>query len=332
MTEHMENAGRVLREHAGKKVLLTTHVNPDGDALGSVAALGYIADSLGCDTRVCTVSRVPDYLDWLPLPWPLHHALEELGDWAPDLLVVLDCGDAHRPGPEMEGLLASGRPGLTTLNIDHHQGNPEFAMHNWVEPGRAATAEMVGLLAEHLGLSPAGELGRAVYLGLTSDTGNFTFSNTTPGVFALAARITGAGLEVGEFSQVSENTWTLGRMHLWGKLFSEVSLHHNGRTALITVPKKFLDQFGQKRSALEGFASWLRRIKGVRVGVFVRDDGPGRSKVSLRSMGDVDVRAVAESFGGGGHKAAAGAELALPPREAAAAVLRALEELGGLRG
>ena len=79
--------------------------------------------------------------------------------------------------------------------------------------------------------------------------------------------------------------------------------------------------------ALEGFAAWLRRLKGVRVGVFIRDDGPGRSKVSLRSMGDVDVRAVAASFGGGGHKAAAGAEVGLPPRETAATVLDALKDL-----
>ena len=328
MIGSLENAGRVLREHAGKKTLLTVHVNPDGDALGSLAAMGRIAESLGCEVRVCMASRVPDYLDWLPLPWPIYRDPSELGDWTPDLLIVLDCGDAARPGPDIQALIASGRPGMTTLNIDHHLGNPAFAMHNWVESNRSATAEMVGLLAEHLGLSLAGELGRAVYLGITSDTGNFSFSNTSPDVFTLAARITQAGLRVGDFTQAAENTWSLERMHLWGKLFAEVSLHHNGRTALVVVPQKLLDKFGVRRSALEGFAAWLRRIRGVRVGVFVREDGPGRSKVSLRSMGDVDVRIVAASFGGGGHKAAAGTEVGLPPRETADAVLRAIENLG----
>ncbi len=322
MTTPLENAGRVLREFAGKKILLTTHVSPDGDALGSVAGMGRIAETLGCEVRICMVSLVPDYLSWLPMPWPLCRGLEELGDWKPDLVVAVDCGDERRPGPELQSLLTSGLP---SLNIDHHLGNPEFAVYNWVEPDRAATAEMVGILAEHLGIPLSGELGRAVFLGLVSDTGNFSFTNTSPEVFALAARITAAGLDVGEFSETYENTWSLGRMHLWGKMFGDVSLHHAGRTALIVVPQKLLDRFGQRRSALEGFAAWLRRIKGVRVGVFVREDGPGRSKISLRSMGDVDMRAIAAGFGGGGHKAAAGAEIALPPREAATAVLRAIE-------
>lgn len=310
-----------------KRVLIATHVNPDGDAVGSAVGLAHIALILGCETRLFLRAGLPDFLSWLHLPAPVVQSLDILHEWTPDLLLVCDCGDAGRTGPELEPFL-TGRSlpdrdwsDVAVANIDHHVSNPGFADINWVEPDRAATGELVGLLAEHLELSLEGELGQAVYLALVSDTGNFTFSNTSPGAFAMAARIVAAGLDIADFTSKFENTWTINRMHLWGRLFSEVRLHAGGAVASAVVHREYLDELGLSNEDLEGFASWLRRLRGSRVGLFVREDARGVSKISLRSMGDVDVQVVCAKFGGGGHAAAAGAELALGPEAAAEAVL-----------
>lgn len=316
-----------------KRVLIATHMNPDGDAIGAASALAHVCKAKGADCRLLFVTGLPDFLLWLPLPCPWMRTVEELHGWTPDLVVAVDCGDAHRTG-NLAGFFLSGKPpaqgwgGAATLNIDHHLGNPLFAMHNWADHSRSATGEMIGMLAEHLDIRLKGNLGLAVYLALVSDTGNFSYSNTTAEAFAMASRIVGNGLDVGAFSSLWENNWSLNRMHLWGRLLKEISLHANGAVACSIGPKAYLDELGLRRFDLDGFASWLRKIKGVRVGVFIREDRPDFCKVSLRSIGgDVDVRAVAARFGGGGHAAAAGAEVDMPAQKVAGIIIAELEKV-----
>lgn len=315
-----------------RRVLVATHINPDGDAVGSAAAIAHLALHCGAQTRLLLAAGLPDFLAWLPLPAPVVRSLGELDGWTPDLLVLADCGDAGRTGPELGPLLDGRAPRpagwerTVTANIDHHVSNRGYADLNWVEPEAAATGELAGVLAERMGVALSGALGQALYLALASDTGNFTYSNTGARCLALAARIVEAGLDIAAFTDNYENTWTLDRMHLWGRLFSKVALHADGAVASVVVHRDWLDERGLGNDALEGFASWLRRIRGVRVGVFVREDAPGLSKISLRSMGDIDVQAVCALFGGGGHAAAAGAEVTMPPEEAAAAVVAEIEK------
>lgn len=311
-----------------RRVLIACHVNPDGDAVGSSVALAHIVLYLGGDARLLFLSPLPDFLRWLPIPVPVVPNLAALEGWVPDLLIFADCGDADRAGEELSALArkiayppGKGWEDVHTVNIDHHSSNPGFADINWVEPDRCATGELAGMLAESLGIPLEGELGEAIYLALVSDTGNFSFSNTSADCLALASRIVNAGLDIGSFTQKSENNWNINRMHLWGKLLQEISLHADGAVALSVVPRRYLDELGLGKASLDGFAAWLRRLKGVRVGVFIREDRPGYCKISLRSMGDVDVQSIAAVFGGGGHKAAAGAELAAGPGETVETVL-----------
>lgn len=312
---------------SAKRVLVVGHVNPDGDAVGSAVALAHIVSRLQGDARILLASGLPNFLSWLRLPVPLVRTMAELGSWEPDLAVFVDCGDAGRAGPEFakhsDAKAAStlNRAGLVVANIDHHISNPGFADLNWVEPWRSSTGELVGLLAERLGFVLDGELGEALFLALASDTGNFSFSNTGADCLAMAARIVGAGLNIAEFTNKYENTWSLARMHLWGRLMGEITLHEGGAVACSIAPKHYLDELGLKKEALEGYSSWLRKLLGVRVSVFIREDGPDYCKISLRSMGDFDVQDVALLFGGGGHTAAAGAELSVPPETAAELVL-----------
>ena len=324
----------VARALKGKeKVLVVTHINPDGDAIGSAAALAHIAGGLGADTRLLLVTGLPDYLAWLPLPCPWVYRVEELASWKPDLVAAVDCGDAERMGSALSAFFtrgavpASGWEHAATLNIDHHLGNPCFAGTNWADHTYSATGEMIGLLAESLNMPLTGDLAKAVYMALVSDTGNFTYSNTSPESMALAARILRGGLDIAAFTADFENNWTLERMRLWGQLMNEVSLHAGGTIICSLVPRHYLTDRGLKKSDLEGFASSLRRIRGVKVVLFIREDAPGHSKISLRSMGDVNVQGVAASQGGGGHIAAAGADVDMSPEKARTVFLSLLEPL-----
>lgn len=314
-----------------RRVLIVPHVNPDGDAVGSAFALAQLVAGQGGEARLFFRGGIPGYLSWLQPPAPVVASLEAPADWTPDCVWYVDCGDADRAGADLSvseyGVLpVPGWEEVLTVNTDHHISNPGFARINWVEPRRAATGELIGMLAEELGVELSGELGKALYLALVSDTGNFSYGNTSAECLGMAARIVAAGLDVASFTAVYENNWTLQRMHLWGRLMSEIVLHSGGAVAASVVPLRYLEEAGLKKEDLEGFASWLRRLAGVRVALFVREDGPGRSKVSLRSMGDVDVQEVASLFGGGGHAAAAGAELSLPAEEAAKEILAVLEQ------
>lgn len=325
-------ATNFFKQH--KKILIVTHINPDGDAIGSMTALALVAKAQGSTVRLMCQSPVPDNLAWVPLPEKMVHSIAELSGWVPDLLVTVDCGDPHRAGKDVEAFFNGAKfPGWDTvksLNIDHHRDNPEAATVNWVEPTAGATAELVGLLAEHCGLPLTGELGEAVYLGLVSDTGNFTFSSATASVIDMAARIVAQGLRVEEFTQKHENNWSLGRMHLWGELFSNINSHLGGQVVSIVISSEQLKKHGANASDLEGFVSFLRRLKGVKVSLLAREKPSVGCKMSLRSMGgegSVDVQAISARFGGGGHRSASGIEFALPPEEAVKRVLEALTEV-----
>ncbi|MDR2161365.1 MAG: DHH family phosphoesterase [Desulfovibrio sp.] len=314
-----------------RRVLVATHVNPDGDAIGAAAAAAPVAAAKGCDCRLFLGTGLPEFLSFLPLPCPWVRALGDLAGWTPDLAVAVDCGDARRTGA-LESFFknrAAPAPGwelAATLNIDHHPDNTLFGDHNWADSSYAATGAMLGLLAEHLGIPLAGDLGWAVYLSLVADTGNFSFASTDAEIFAMAGRIVSNGLRVAEFTEKYENTWSMERMRLWGRLWSEVTLHLNGAVACSIVPAVYLRELGLKRSSLDGYASWLRKIRGVRVVLFIREDEPGRCKLSLRSAG-VDTQKIAARFGGGGHRNAAGAEVDMAPEALAGIVLDCLKTM-----
>lgn len=309
------------------RILITTHKNPDGDALGSAAAFGRIAQSLGKEVRIFCETPTPDHLEWLPMPAKLVHSMEELGDWHFDTLTVLDCADQYRAGPEMAELLTApfAERKYRILCIDHHTGNPLYGDENWVDPNYCATGAIIGELARSLRIPLAGALGKALYLAVASDTGSFSYANTNAQALHLAAEIVDNGLSVSEFTQEYEYNWSLARMRLWGQLMNEIRLECDGAIVVSVVTAAHLEQYGLKPNALEDYASWLRRLAGVKVVLFARTAKHG-TKISLRSMGDVNVQAVAARFGGGGHIAAAGIDMPGEPGEAAARILPVLSE------
>ena len=307
-----------LRSHA--RVLITAHAHPDGDAMGSCIALAWAMHSMGKDVCVFNEDGVPGFLSFLRAPSPVVSDVDAL-PWEPDLIAVLDCGDRARVGEKLQPLMDR----IPTLDIDHHLANPLFgSAGNWAVPSASATGELVGLIVQELGVTMQGPLAEALYVALASDTGNFSYGNTTPLALRLTAQLREQGLDIAALREKLENNWSEAKLRLWGRLMSETLILEEGRLAAAFVTRAVLAETGCSREDAEGFVEQLRRLSSVRVAILLREDekdGSVFTKASLRSSGDDSVRDAAAQFGGGGHKNAAGATIAMEAEQVLEALL-----------
>jgi phosphoesterase RecJ-like protein len=287
---------------AGSRFLVVSHANPDGDAIGAMAAMGHLLEALGKKAVLHDISGLPEHLAWVKLPSPI---LTELPRDDFDWIVCLDCGDQRRGGKELEAAMATH----PTLVVDHHIANPRWGTHNWVEEDRSSTCEMVAALAIEMGVELTAALGEAVYLGLVTDTGNFSFDNTSPRCMEMAARIISLGLKPAKLNELIQNQWSLARFKLWGEVLGALDLHFGGQLGVIRMTSEQLTRLGAISADCEGLTNFVLHIKGCRVAQSLRVDKPGSLKLSLRSVSGVDIQPVAAAFGGGGHKCAAGANI-----------------------
>ncbi|BBD07921.1 DHH family phosphoesterase [Desulfovibrio ferrophilus] len=306
----------------GESFLIVAHSSPDGDAIGSSTALGHILQSMGKRVVLYNESRLPKPFCWVPLPCPLVQDVpNEKFDW----IISLDCGDKHRMGSAMaENFGAKG-----TINIDHHLGNPEFAEINWVDTGYAAVGEMIAVLARELDMPLSDKLGECIYLAIVTDTGSFSFGNTSPRTLELAAEILRQGLDPSAFVANLQNQWTLGRMKLWSRIFAQAELHCAGQLGVIHITKEMFENTGTSSEDTDGVVNFIGRIKGVKAAILLREDSPELTKISLRSTGDINVQAIAAELGGGGHKNASGCAVHAPIDKAEQTVLEVAARLLG---
>lgn len=303
-----------------ERILLVSHLNPDGDATGSSLAMAWTLRALDKQVLLYNANGFPGYLDFLPLPCPVLTDLAKL-PCDPQLIVALDCGGILRPGEAVQPLLKR----LPSVCIDHHlQSDKGFgSLANWVEPDRSSTGEMAALIARALGAPLQGALAEALYVAISSDTGNFSFGNTTPTALEIVSELTANGLNIASVREKLENNWTEAKLRLWGRLMQEARLLDEGRFAASIVTPGLLSECHAAREDTEGFVEHLRRLRGVRVALLLREevqDGTLKTKASMRSSGNDDVGAVAARFGGGGHRNAAGATLAMDAENAFAAL------------
>lgn len=302
---------RQIAEHlrATDNFLVTSHVSPDGDALGSMLAVGEVLDAMGKQVRLFNESGLPERFRWLS---PRQEILRDLPDTEPETIIVLDCGSPQRPGT----LLAPWLSSKTVVNIDHHLDNPMFGSINWVDQRVSSTGEMVGMLARELNVPLAGLLGEYVYLSLISDTGDFCFSNTRPETLEMAAEILRLGLLPGPFHEQRQSTGTINQLRMRGTVTQQATLHSQGRISLISFTRELFRQTGTGPEDTEGLVNRVLYLRGVQAAIATREEDNGSIKFSLRSKGDVNVQAVAARFGGGGHRNAAGGTLDMSVDEA----------------
>lgn len=288
-----------LRAHSGPIIILS-HVDPDGDAIGSCLGLQRALRALGQEAT--TYMRVPRYLRFVPQPGEIG---EQLDSWpAGALLVVLDVDNNDHA--RVEGADLTGYQG-EVINVDHHGTNLRRADYSLVDPTQAATAQMVMHLIEALGVAWTPEIANPILLGINTDTGSFRFSNTTPEVLRAAADLVEAGASLPwmneHLAQQPPSYFTL----LEGVLSSMAYLY-GGLVVTAHVTQAMLDRAGATWDDVENYVSVIRSAEGTELAALFKDYGD-RVKLSLRSRGRVSAQNVAVACGGGGHVAAAGATM-----------------------
>jgi bifunctional oligoribonuclease and PAP phosphatase NrnA len=289
-----------------RRVLVATHVYPDGDALGSLLALADSLEATGREVFRYAQEQVSHNYEFLPdsdrLQTVLPDSLEGF-----DCAIALDCGDRFRLGREMERLLTI-RP---LLVIDHHAGHQPFGDLSWVEPERGSTGEMVYDLLRFLGGELSRDAAYNLYAAVVADTGSFKYSSTTADTFRVARELVERGVKPAEVAGRLFDNYTVNRLRLLTEVLATLRLDAGDRIASITVNREMLTRTGASQADTEGFINYPRALASVLVAVFVKEADDGRIGVSLRSKGTrYDVARVAALFGGGGHRNAAGFKLA----------------------
>jgi bifunctional oligoribonuclease and PAP phosphatase NrnA len=291
------------------KMLITTHENPDGDALGSLLAFDEMMRALGKDTYMfMSASNFPLPHEYQHLPLEDVHN-EPPVDMHERIAVFLDCGNIDRMPVDF-----LQREGQHIVNIDHHHDNTRFGTVNLVVPDASCTAEILWELAPELGVTITPTMAEALYVALVTDTGRFMYDNTTARSHAMAADLIEAGVDVpGVYRQLYQDL-PFPRVQLLARALAHVERFDDGRVTVAHLTRGDFGETGAIESDSEGIVDHLRSVEGTAVAVLVREllDRDGR-KVSLRSQdGRVDVSVIARTLGGGGHRQAAGATTGLP--------------------
>ena len=299
---------------SAERFVVVTHEHPDGDALGSLVAMHIGLSALGKES-VMFMSA-----DEFPLPREYRFfKLEGLvsvmpGDLGERVAVLLDCGNIDRNAAAVQHELDP------LLNVDHHHDNTMFGTINYVVPEASCTAEIVWDLLSELGVTLTRPLAEALYVGLLTDTGRFSYENTGSTAHRMAAELVESGIDVAAIHHQIYEGFPFAKLELLGRALQKVVRYDEGKLAVAFLTAEDYEQTGAEDSFSEGIIDHLRAIEGTQVAVLVRDllseDRRGQKKVSLRATGnDVDVSAIAREHGGGGHRRAAGFTTDLPLAE-----------------
>jgi phosphoesterase RecJ-like protein len=280
-----------------QRFVLSSHVRPDGDAIGSQLAMAYALWHLGKDVRIVNRDPPPEPLSVFP-GVPLIEVATRVDDPG-DAVIVMECGDLTRTGVE-------GFERGFVINIDHHLGNTGYGAVNWFDASAAACSEMVFDLVTELGVPLTREIATHIYIAILTDTGSFHYSSISPRTFDICRQCMEAGIDPPAIAGAIYNSNNLGRLKLFGAVLSGMVLDESGRVATICVDHKLARESGGTYDDTEGIVNLPLTVKEIAGVVFFKEAGPDDWRVSLRSKGDVDVNAVAKEFGGGGHKNASG--------------------------
>lgn len=313
-----ENGDRSRREHvltelrAARKLIVVTHENLDGDALGSLLAMQEILVGLGRDSAMFIDANefpLPHEYRFFQLPGLVNKPPEDIEERT---IVFLDCGNLERNPAE-----AFQRPGAHILNIDHHHDNTRFGTVNLVDAEASCTAEIVWDLMHGLGVPPTPTIADALYVGLITDTGRFMYQNTGARAHLMAAELIDAGVDVHELYRRVYEEIPYGKLALLARGLAKVERYDDGRLMLTELSTEDFTASGAEESYSEGVVDHLRAVEGTAVAGLVRDrmgdtGGEQLRKVSLRASDQrVDVSRIARAQGGGGHRQAAGFSTAM---------------------
>jgi phosphoesterase RecJ-like protein len=282
-----------------QRFLVATHVDPDGDALGSAFALSFALTALGKDAAVYLKDKIPYRYEFLPKPANIVHELSKAGY---DALIVVDCGDLSRVG----GVHASLKEMGYLVNIDHHETNEAFGRLNIVDERASSTAEILYLILKTLCVQIDFNIAVNLYTAVLTDTGSFRYDSTTQRAFAICEEMTRFGVRPSYVAGEVYESHPKERFQLLCLVLGTLETFKGDKIATAHVSQAMFEKTRTNREYTEGFVEYLKEIRGVEVACLAREISDGQYKVSMRSKDGVDVASVARSFGGGGHERAAG--------------------------
>lgn len=298
---------------ANHTFVVTSHTRPDGDAVGSSLGMYHLLQALGKDARVCFADAIPSLFDLLP---GVEHIRAALPMEPPDVAILLECDSVARSG-------FNQIPARLTVNVDHHLSGRRFADFNWIDPEACAVGAMIYDLIVASGVGLTAGMASCLYTAILTDTGSFTFPSTDARTFEIARHLLASGAAAAEIAQAVYYSVPPSKIRLLAAALGNMRMEDE--VAWSSVSQAEIDHAAATAEDCEGVVNLLIGMAGVRAAVFLREALPGNQvRLSLRSKGAIDVAAVAEQFGGGGHRNASGCTLEGP---LASALRRVLPEL-----
>lgn len=298
-------AGVIGLIQAAQRIALCCHVNPDGDALGSMLAVKLGLEALGKDCEAFCQDPVPRYLSFLPGAESVRVPEAAAGERF-DLFLSVDVSDLGRMGR----CIALMEQAEATAQLDHHGTNPLFMQENCVDAGASASAVLVYALMNALGVRVSRDMAICLYAGVTTDTGNFAFVNTTPEALRMTASLLEAGLPLDRINRLLYRQREKATLGVLGRALDSLRFYHDGQIAAMHLSNADFAAFGAGPEHAEGVVNYGLDVIGVKMAVLARETSvPGAVKLSLRAVEPLNIARVAQVYGGGGHAQAAGATM-----------------------
>lgn len=288
--------------------LIVSHVQPDGDAVSSTVMVGWLLSCLGKKFTMINEGPIPQRMQYM---WNADQILNASLQSPPkqfQQVICVDCADYERVGKVTHWFADEAN----ILNIDHHPTNNGYGKVNIIKDDAAATAEILYDLVEACGVAWDKEAATAAYTGLLTDTGGFRYSSTSPKVMKIASDLLALGVNGPELAERLLEEITLPQLKVLTRALNTLSISEDGQIAWVVVTPEDMTECGAQNDDLEGIVNYPRNIQGVEVGILFKVISDEVAKVSFRSAGKVDVAALAQGFGGGGHVRAAGARVEGP--------------------
>ena len=298
MSSLQEIADHLVKD--ASRVLISGHIFPDGDCLGSVAALGIILEKMGKFVVMASPDPLPENLLFLPGADRFCTDLSLEGDF--DTFVILDCSVPERLGNLRHYLDQD----LCVIGIDHHPNTEGFAHYTYFDPRAAATGEILIDLMDRMGAGLDRDVATCLYVAITTDTGSFQYENTSPETFRKAARLLETGIPAAAINIQLFDEKPLPTVQLLGAALERMKISSGGKVAWMVVEKQLLEKFSARDEHTEGLVNFIRAIKGVEVAILILELMKDKYKISFRSKAEVDVNRLAARLGGGGHARASG--------------------------
>lgn len=308
------------------RIFLTTHVNPDGDAIGSLLALNRLLRELGREATAFMADPIPSNFRFLPTSDLVIHAIEVVRGESFDLGVVVDSTDWERTGKDIPSEVKLKK----VINIDHHVSNNSFGDINYINPGASAVGEMLYDVIQAMKAPIDAQVATCLYTAIMTDTGSFTYSNTTARAFEISEKLVRCGAQPAKIAEEINENYSVSRLELLRLALASLEFSEGRRIGSMTITQNMFNKTHTGPDMIEGFIDYPRFVAGVKVAVLFRELPGGGYKVSFRSRDTLDVSRVAGSFGGGGHVNASGCtvygDLAQVKRQVYSVTREVLEE------